>query len=489
MASPTQSIAVPADPPPGVSILHSPQAEVLEALHDVRQLDGLTDEEYLWLIQHSWEFSAPAGTRLFSDGDPATHMTILLAGEVQVRRQHAARGSLFIGRSGQITGVLPFSRMKTSGGSGYVSEAVWALQVPRSQFPEMLIAIPSMGQRCVSILLDRVREVTRLEQQSEKLSALGKLAANLAHELNNPASAAQRASSNLMEELRAYGKVSFEAGRLCLSNEQEERYMEWNRNIRTAVEGRTKSPNPMHAGALEERLARWLEPRKLSNTWTIAPVFAEAGVEPEELAVLDTFLGPEAANVAVTHFASTLRAERMTEAVLESTARIFDLIRAIQQYSHMDQAPLQDIDLAQSLENTLTMLHYRLNRVKVVRDFDPDLPRIAANGSELNQVWMALLENALDAMQDRGTVRVSTQSAGDMVRVEIWDDGPGIPPELHSRIFEPFFTTKPPGKGAGLSLDTVNRILSRYRGFIDLQSKPGSTCFQIGIPLQQAGAY
>jgi signal transduction histidine kinase len=489
MASPTQSIALPTDLPPGVSVLHTPEPQILEALRRVRQLDGLTEAEYLWLIQHSWELSAPAGTRVFNDGDPAVNMTILLAGEIQVRRQHVARGSLFIGRSGQITGVLPFSRMKTTGGSGYVSEALWALQVPRDLFPEMLVAIPSMGQRSVSILLDRVREVTRLEQQSEKLSALGKLAANLAHELNNPASAAQRASSNLMEELRAYGKVSFEAGRLCLTNEQEERYMEWNREIRSAMEARTKSQNPIEAGALEERLNRWLEPRKLPNPWTIAPVFAEAGVEPEELAVLDTFLSVEAANVAIAHFASTLRAESMTGAVLESTARIFDLIRAIQQYSHMDQAPLQDIDLAQSLENTLTMLHYRMSHVKVVREFDPDLPRIAANGSELNQIWMALLENALDAMHDRGTIRVTTQHAGDMVRVEIWDDGPGIPPELHSRIFEPFFTTKPPGKGAGLSLDTVNRILSRYRGFIDLQSKPGSTCFQIRIPLQQAGAY
>jgi signal transduction histidine kinase len=489
MATSTQSIATKFELPPGITRLHSPESKVLEGLRRVRQFDGLTDSEYLWLVQHSTEISAPAGTRIFADGDPATQMTILLCGEIQVRRQHAARGSLFIGRSGQITGVLPFSRMKTAGGSGFVSEPVWALLVARDDFPAMLAAIPSMGQRCVSVLLDRVREVTRLEQQAEKLNALGKLAANLAHELNNPASAAQRASSNLMEELRSYGKVSFDAGRLCLTNEQEERYMEWNREIRSAIETRTKAQNPIEAGALEERLNRWLEPRKLPNPWTIAPVFAEAGVEPEELAVLDTFLNLEAANVAVTHFASTLRAESMTGAVLESTARIFDLIRAIQQYSHMDQAPLQDIDLAQSLENTLTMLHYRMNNVTVVREFDPDLPRIAANGSELNQIWMALLENALDAMHDRGTIRVTTQHAGDMVRVEIWDDGPGIPPELHSRIFEPFFTTKPPGKGAGLSLDTVNRILSRYRGFIDLQSKPGSTCFQIRIPLQQAGAY
>lgn len=159
----------------------------------------------------------------------------------------------------------------------------------------------------------------------------------------------------------------------------------------------------------------------------------------------------------------------MTGAVLESTARIFELIRAIQQYSYMDQAPMQDVDVAQSLENTLIMLHYRLNHVTVVRNFDPHLPRVSANGSELNQVWMALFENALDAMQDRGTIRLRSQHSGDMIRVEIWDDGPG--------------------RGLGLGLDAVQRILSRHRGFIEVQSKPGATCFQITIPLHPAGAY
>ncbi|MDR5727498.1 MAG: ATP-binding protein [Terriglobia bacterium] len=489
MEGTTQQAVQDPELPPGVSLLHSPESKLLDALSRVHQLDGLTNAEYLWLVRHSWEFSAPAGTRLFSDGQPATHMTILLAGEIQVRRQHASQGSLFIGRSGQITGVLPFSRMKTTGGSGVVSEPVWALQIARDQFPEMLAAIPSMGQRCVSVLLDRVREVTRLEQQSEKLTALGKLAANLAHELNNPASAAQRAASNLLEELRNYGKVSFQAGKLCLTDEQERRYMDWNRGIRTAMEARSKQPRALEAGIQEERLNRWLEKRKVTEPWSIAPVFAEAGIEPQDLTPLDEFLGCEAANLALSHLASTLRAERMTGAVLESTARIFDLIRAIQQYSHMDQAPLQDIDMAQSLDDTLSMLHYRLNDVRVIREYDPKLPRITANGSELNQVWMALLENALDAVRNRGTIRVRTQDGGDMVRVEIWDNGPGIPAELHDRIFEPFFTTKPIGLGLGLSLDTVNRILSRYRGTIHVQSEPGATCFQVRIPLHQTGAY
>ncbi len=489
MTSPTQSIASAFELPAGVSELHSPEPELLDALRRVRQLEGLTDQELLWLIRNGREFSAPAGTRLFKDGDPARYMTVLLGGEVQVRRQYAGQGSLFIGRSGNITGLLPFSRMKTSGGDGIATEEAWGLLILKELFSEMLAAIPSMGQRCVSVMLDRVREVTRLEQQSEKLNALGKLAANLAHELNNPASAAQRAASNLLQELRIYGKVSFDAGRLCLTDQQEERYMEWNVGIRAGIERRMREPTPLETGALEERLTEWLEQHKAADTWSIAPVFAEAGIQPEELAVLDEFLDGEASNLALMHFASSLRAERMTGAVLESTARIFELIRAIQQYSHMDQGSLQDVDLAQSLENTLSMLHYRLKDVQVARDFDPDLPRISANGSELNQVWMALLENALDAMHDKGKIRLSTQHTGDMVRVEVWNDGPEIPPELHSRIFEPFFTTKTGGRGPGLSLDAVHRILTRYRGYIDVQSKPGATCFQVRIPLQQAGAY
>ena len=489
MNSPTQSTYSIYELPAGVTELHSPKEELLDALRRVRQLDGLPEQELTWLIDNGREFSASAGARLFHDGDPATHMTILLAGEVQVRRQYAGQGSLFYGRSGNLTGLLPFSRMKTSGGDGIATEEAWGLQIAKEQFPQMLAAIPSMGQRCVSVLLDRVREGTRLEQQAEKLNALGKLAANLAHELNNPASAAQRAAGNLLQELRVYGQVSFDAGRLCLTDEQETRYMEWNTAVRAAVERRQTEPAPLESGALEQRLTEWLERHKAPDVWSIAPVFAESGIQPEELAVLDEFLDAEATNLALMHFASSLRAERMTGAVLESTARIFELIRAIQQYSHMDQGSLQDVDLAQSLDNTLSMLHYRLKDVRVIRNFDRDLPRITANGSELNQVWMALLENALDAMKDKGEIRVSTQHAGDMVRVEIWNNGPEIPPALHSRIFEPFFTTKTGGRGPGLSLDAVHRILTRYRGFIEVQSKPEATCFQVRLPLQQAGAY
>ena len=488
--NPTPSIAESTDElPRGAVRLSSEPERIIAALRAVRPLEGIPDEELRWLTENAIELRAPRGIRLFDDGDSVSRMIILLEGDVQVRRRKGGQGSLFIGRSGALTGLLPFSRMKTAGGTGTVSEDLWALLIDKSQFPAMLAAIPSIAQRCVHVLIDRVREMTRLEQQAEKLSALGKLAANLAHELNNPASAARRAASNLMQDLRAYGSASYEAGKLCLSAEQQEQYRTWVAAMQSSLDARKPAMGPLHTQGLEERMLRWLEQRGVANAWEIAPIYAEAGLEIDRLAALDAFLSREAANLTLVHFAATLRAERMTATMLESTARIFDLIRAIQEYSHMDQAPLQDIDLAQSLESTLAMLHYRLHNVEVERQYEAELPSIAANGSELNQVWMALMENALDAMKDQGTLRLCTGHAGDMIHVDIRDDGPGIPADIRSRIFEPFFTTKPAGTGQGLGLDTVQRILTRYNGTISLESEPGNTCFRVRLPLEQPGAY
>ena len=217
------------DPPLVADIASLP--EVICALKRVAPLNGLTDEEYEWLARNGNQRHAAAGLVLFHDGDPATHMSILLKGEIHVRRQRGPMDSLFIGRSGQITGVLPFSRMKTYGGTGFTSADTWVLEYERSTFPEMLEAIPSMAQRCVGILLDRVREITRMEQQTEKLTALGKLAANLAHELNNPASAAQRAAGGLLDELRVYGHEKYKLGALCMEDDKLKKVREWQDSI------------------------------------------------------------------------------------------------------------------------------------------------------------------------------------------------------------------------------------------------------------------
>ena len=464
-------------------------AALTDALRHVGPLAGMTDEEYLWLATNGTELFIDANVTVFEQGEPADAMTILLKGEVQVQRDRIGVSPvMFIGRAGQITGLLPYSRMKTWGGRGVTTAPTWAVRYDRSLFPRMLAEIPSMAQRVVSILLDRSREITRMEQQSEKLNALGKLAGNLAHELNNPASAAQRAASGMLQELEIFGRERFRLGSLCFQPEHVEALREWDEHMRSSLQGKP-TLTPAEIAIREEALVRWLQERQIPNTGQIAPEFAEAGITPEHLAALPTFLTAESTALLLSQHASTLRAERMAEAMLDSTARIFDLISAIKDYSYMDQAPIQDVDVPQSLENTLAMLGSRLQHVVVERNYEPNLPLISAYGGELNQVWTALLENALDAIRNRGRITLRVRRASELILAEVEDDGPGIPKDQQGRIFEPFFTTKAPGHGLGLGLDTAQRIVRMHRGFLTVASMPGRTCFQVALPLQQTGAY
>jgi signal transduction histidine kinase len=481
--------ALPAVPPP-YRAPHDPARvpEIVAALKKVGPLHDLEQAEYEWLANHGTEVFAESGAVVFREGEPASKMTILLQGEIYVRREHGGPAALFIGRSGQITGLLPFSRMKAYGGLGYTSAPTWGLEFDRSLFPEMVKAIPSLTERVVGILLDRVREITRMEQQSEKLNALGKLAGNLAHELNNPASAAQRSAAGILEELRVYGHERFNLGRLCLSAEHTERILTWEDQVRSEA-NRQGKPAETEQTRREDEIVRWLHQHEIQESWHIAPELAEFGVVPSQLEPLTGYLDPGAIAVVLSQFTSSLRTERIAEAMVDSTARIFDLIRAIKDYSYMDQMPIQEVDIPQGLENTLAMLASRLRHVEVIRDYEPNLPCVSAYGRELNQVWTALIENALDAVQDKGEIKLIVRTAGDMLLVEIWDNGPGIPAELQGRIFEPFFTTKAPGSGLGLGLDVVSRIVRMHRGYVSVQSKPGSTCFQVRLPLQQVQAY
>jgi signal transduction histidine kinase len=421
-------------------------------------------------------------------------MNILLHGEVHVRRAKSGNVSFFIARMGQMSGVLPFSRMKGYGGTGYSVGDIWSLDVPKEMFPEMLAAIPSMGQRCVGVLLNRVREVTRMEGQSEKLSALGKLAANLAHELNNPASAAQRAAASLFTELRDYGDKKYKLGAICLSTQTAEKLQGWMTRTREEMADYLRldpaaGGSPLAAVDREAAILAWMEQHNVPEAWTIAPSIAETRFP---LSYLDQFAADfpdEVLAPAMATFAASLRVERMADTIVASTVRIFDLISAIKDYSYMDQAPIQDVDLAQSLERTLSMFGSRLAEIDVETDFDPELEPISAYGSELNQVWTALIENALDAMPNGGKLRLKTKQQSQTAVVEIWNSGEGIPPELQTRIFEPFFTTKAPGKGLGLGLDSVQRIVTKHSGFVRVESKPGATCFQVRLPIDSAQTY
>ena len=487
-----EQLAVPVEP--------TPPGEIVAALRKVEALDGLSEQEYLWLAHNGRERKVGPGVLIFREGDPPYGMNILLAGEVHVRRNQSGNLSLFIARVGQLSGLLPFSRMKGYGGNGYSVGTAWSLDVPKEKFPEMLAAIPSMAQRCVWVLLNRVREVTRIEMQAEKLTALGKLAANLAHELNNPASAAQRSAASLFGELRNFGDKKQQLGATLAQAGQFQLYLDWATRTREKMAGyksRAILPNnPLDLSDREELFRRWFEAHGVAEPWTIASVLAESPMTITHLDELASILSPDALAVSASAFSSSLRVERMAETVLNATVRIFDLISAIKDYSYMDQAPVQEIDIAQSLDTTLTMFNSRLEHVAVEREYTRGLPHISAYGSELNQVWTELIQNALDAMSassfdgiPRGTLRLKTSQLGEMVTIEVWNDGPGIPADILSRIFEPFYTTKPPGKGLGLGLDSVNRIVSKHNGFVTVDSRPGATCFQVRLPIERAQAY
>jgi signal transduction histidine kinase len=375
--------------------------------------------------------------------------------------------------------------MKVYGGQGFAITDVWALLIHKDVFPEMLRAIPSMGQRVVSVLLDRVREVTRIEQQAEKLNALGKLAGNLSHELNNPASAAQRAAAGLMGEIHANRRNRFKLVNLCLTEEQILAIQSWEHGI-LAREPETANVRLLTS---EEAIRNWLVSQDCSEPWETAPQLAEQSVTTHDLDQLRQIIGAKETCITLQYFARYLRTLRSVETLVNSTARIFDLISAIKDYSFMDRAPILEVDVPAGIEATLQMFQSVLTHIKVVREYEPNLPHISAYGSELNQVWTALIENALDSLNGHGELRVACRLETEMMLVEIWDNGPGIPSELQDRIFEPFFTTKAPGTGLGLGLDNAMRIVRKHRGHIGVQSEPGSTCFRVRLPLDQLQAY
>lgn len=471
----------------------TPVDDIVSALHAISSLDGLTEAEYRWLATHATERKGPDGALIFCEDEPSHHMNIILRGDVMAHRKKSGPIARFVGSTSPLTGKLPFSRMKAWGADGRSVGPVWVLDIHEDLFPDMLQVIPSMAQRCVTLLLDRVRDFTRMDEQAEKLLALGKLAANMSHELNNPASAAQRSAALIATELGQSDLEKYRLGRLFTTVEELERFHAWVNQVRRQIKDESGfSPlpsSPLEGSDLEQQMIDWLESNSVPAPWRVGPILAEMRIAISTLEDLKMKIGKEVMPAALTTFASSLRVESMAHTVVDSSERIFELISAIRGYSFMDQAPVQEIELAPSIENTLAMFRSRMSRVEVRLDFSPDLPPITAYGSELNQVWAALIENALDAMHDNGVLTISARPTGEMVIVEIRDNGPGIPQEIRSRIFEPFFTTKPLGTAMGLGLDTVQRIVTKHAGSVALDVSPQSTCFQVRIPVSLLKAY
>jgi signal transduction histidine kinase len=385
-----------------------------------------------------------------------------------------------------VTGLLPFSRLTVFPMTARATVATWGLRLHKDHFQEMLQRIPELLARLIGVMADRIREYSRAEQQRDKLSALGKLSAGLAHELNNPASAAARAAEGLreaMQELRKTNKLLDDDSLSC-----EERSAL--ASLEEILLDQLTSRPPLDAleqSDMEQELATWLERRNIANASRLASGLVEAGVDRAALEKLGARYRDGVLAHVLARIVCSVGAERLTREIEASAGRISELVRAIKEYTYMDQAPEQEVDVHRGIESTLTMLKFRLKRgVEVTREFDPNLPRIFARGSELNQVWTNLIDNAIDAMGGKGELIIRTSRELDFVLVEIIDNGPGIPDAVKPHLFEPFFTTKGVGEGTGIGLDTVYRIVRAHRGEISFESKPGRTSFQVRLPLRTA---
>jgi len=443
----------------------------------------LPDDQIAWFLSQAQEMHLKEGDTYVRQGDPADSMFVLLEGQFQFRGEFGGETVVLSGKPGDVTGLLPFSRMKQFTVSGRALTDGRILKFPASLFPELVQRMPELTTRLVGLMSDRIRETTRFEQQRDRLASLGKLSAGLAHELNNPASAAKRATSQLRDILKKIRDASLELGRRDLTSTQK---AEIEKLEVSFTQKDIVPPDPLTISDLEDQIDSLLRSHGQNDLWQLAADLARRNIKPGMLESLFASLDADTARAALVRIAASVEVASLLHEIESSTSRISELVGAIKEYTYMDQAPVQNVDIVKSLETTLTILNHKLKRgVVVQRDYQRIPLLVNSFGSELNQVWTNLIDNAIDAMHGEGKLKVRTYREDNCVVVEIADNGSGISPEIEPHIFEPFFTTKGVGQGTGLGLDTVQRIVKKHRGSIQVSSEPGDTRFQVWLPLAE----
>lgn len=450
-------------------------------------LQGVEAAALDWLIEQSDYFFYAEGDYLFSNGEPIVHMTIIVRGNCLLRNEkNGRRRELGTWGAGSITGVLPFSRMEKSGANGVAIDDCQVLRLHRDKFVEMVNVSYALVQSLVAVMTNRVRDFQQMRLMDEKLMALGKMSAGLAHELNNPASAIVRASDELYKQLHLTPERFKEVVTMRVSSEDVDAINEVIFTSINAYDG-SNELSLMQQEAFKDDVIDWLDDNDITDAEDLAETFVDFDFGVEALDKVKEILPAEAVGPVLKWIQTNFIHERLIEEIKTSSDRIGSLVRSIKEYSHMDEEPsLELIDVHEGLKSTLTMLMFRFkkNGIEIRKEMNHDIPQITALPGELNQVWTNLIVNALDAMPAQGGIlTIRSYQERDCVCVEIEDNGSGIPAEIQSRVFEPFFTTKGIGEGTGMGLDIVFRIINRHQGYINLTSEPGKTCFKVCFPI------
>jgi signal transduction histidine kinase len=459
----------------------------LRDLISINLFDDLTDDELGWLLANTQEQMLAKGELFIREGDLADRFYIVLDGELQIVRSIDGKETV-MGTTprGIMGGELSILNGIRSNVTAYAIVPSRLLVFGLSAFRQLFAACPPLGTKVLQTAAQRMQGYASYLTQQEKMAALGKLSAGLAHELNNPAAAAQRAVQSLHDLLPAFQRRSLS---LCIAGLNRDQIIGL-ADYQARVADRLSSLpalSTIERSDREDALGDWLEGHGVPDAWNRAAGMVAFGVSVEELAGLKAGLPDEAVGDSLAWLSESLGVGGLLDEIGLSTRRISELVGAVKSYTYMDQGQLQEVDINRDLANTLTVLGHKLRHgVTVIREYDSELPRIMGRGSELNQVWTNLIANAVEAMEGQGTLRVITRCEERFAMVEVADDGPGIAPEVLPRIFEPFFTTKGVGAGTGLGLDISYRVIRQHGGTIEVQSMPGNTRFIVRLPVAAA---
>jgi signal transduction histidine kinase len=451
--------------------------------------EKLSDEQLAWLCQHGHVEAIEPGP-LYAEGEPARCFYVLLSGTLVMSRRVGA-DDVEVNRTsergvygGAFNAYLGDRVPQVYNNSMRVTEPSQVFVLDADDFAELMTEWFPMPVHLLEGLFFGTRNTQQVVGQRERLLALGSLSAGLTHELNNPAAAAVRATSALRERVAG---MRHKLGMIAAGRFTPETMQTLIQLQERAVELVAKAPTlgPMEASDREDALTDWLDGRNVSGGWDLAPIFVQAGLDTAWLDHVATTVDEATLESALRWLGYTVETELLMNEIEDSTTRISTLVGAAKQYSQLDRAPYQVVDVHELLDSTLMMLGGKIPPgITVVKDYDRSLPKIPAYAGELNQVWTNLIDNAVSAMGDTGTLTVRTMLDREHLVVEFGDTGPGVPPEIKDRIFEPFFTTKPVGEGTGLGLDISWRIVAnKHHGAIQVQSVPGDTRFRVWLPL------
>ncbi len=459
-----------------------------EFLHQISLFEGMDHEDLDLIAQTVNTVSLPAGEILFYEGEEGNHAYFIKEGELEILKDSNGREVLLaVRREGAVIGEMALLQSLPRSATIRARSDAILFAIGKKEFDQLLQSSPSAMQSIFQTILSRLKNDQVALRQSEKMAQLGTLTAGVAHELNNPAAAVKRSADSLVKEIQTLDEAYANICRLEFDTDQ------WKILDELSDKALKNAAEPPELDALtrsdrENTIEDWLYDHDVENAWMIAPNLVNLNFNQDDLSALAVQFPAERLSCIIEWLNATYTVYSLLNELSLGSGRIFSIVKSLKSYTYLDQAPVQNVDIHEGLDSTLTILHHKLktSKVNVVRDYSENLPEVMGYGSELNQVWTNIIDNAIDAISGQEDPRIilRTRKESDWVIVEIEDNGPGIPEDVQPNIFDAFYTTKGPGKGTGLGLNiTYNIVVQKHRGDIKVRSEPGQTIFEVWIPI------